>query len=92
VVTLFDEHVGVTPKVLARIVRLDRLVRHLRLARDESWASLAPRFGFFDQPHLTREVKRMTGLTPATLRRVLSGFEVPSGNLISVQDPGNATP
>jgi len=92
VVSLFDEHVGVAPKVFARIVRFDRLVRHLRAAPNEPWASLAPRFGYFDQPHLSREVKQMTGLTPATLRRVLFGVEVSSGDLISVQDLVRAGP
>jgi AraC-like DNA-binding protein len=86
VVSLFDEHVGVAPKVFARIVRFDRVIRHLREAPDEPWASLAPRFGYFDQPHLAREVKQMTGLSPAALRRVLFGVEVSSGDLISVQD------
>jgi AraC-like DNA-binding protein len=92
VVSLFDEHVGVAPKVFARIVRLDRLVRHLRAAPDDPWASLAARFGFCDQPHLAHEVKRMTGLTPTALRRALFGFEVPAGDLISVQDLLRAAP
>jgi AraC-like DNA-binding protein len=92
VVSLFDEHVGVAPKVLARVVRLDRLVRHLRASPDEPWAALAGRFGFFDQPHLSREIKRMTGLTPTALRRVLFGFELPEGDLISVQDLLRASP
>ena len=35
---------------------------------DVPWAELALAFGFYDQSHLVREVRDLTGLTPTDLR------------------------
>jgi AraC-like DNA-binding protein len=63
----FDAAVGYGPKTLARVLRLQRF---LRLARGDSGpnlARLALDAGYADQPHLTRECARLTGVTPAAL-------------------------
>ncbi|HJL17399.1 MAG TPA: AraC family transcriptional regulator [Sandaracinaceae bacterium LLY-WYZ-13_1] len=69
-VALFREHVGVPPKVYARLVRLERLVERVRDG-GEGWASLAAELGFSDQPHLAREVRALTGMTPTALASLL---------------------
>jgi AraC-like DNA-binding protein len=61
----FAEHVGYGPKTLQRVLRFQRFLRaapRLPLARA---ASLA---GYADQSHLTRETRRLTGLTPRRLQ------------------------
>lgn len=68
---LFADHFGVPPSVVGRLHRIDRLVAALRKRPDRPWAELAHALGFADQPHLSREVKRLTGLTPTTLRASL---------------------
>jgi len=68
VTRIFREHVGVGPKRFARIVRFDHLMRAARSQPDVRWAELALDFGFYDQAHLTREVKDLSGLTPTELR------------------------
>ena len=68
VITLFRDHVGLPPKLLARIVRFDGLLRHLRTGAARSWADLALDCGYYDQAHLVREVRRFTGLTPTEAR------------------------
>lgn len=73
VISLFHEHVGMTPKRFARVVRFDRLARHLRSGGAGSWAELAARFGWFDQAHLSNDVKRMTRGSPSELRELLGG-------------------
>jgi AraC-like DNA-binding protein len=73
VIALFHEHVGMTPKRFARIVRFDRLVRHLRGGGEGSWAELAARFGWFDQSHLANDVKRIVGVPPSQARELLTG-------------------
>lgn len=73
VIALFHEHVGMTPKRFARIVRFDRLVRHLRSGGQGSWAELALRFGWFDQAHLANDVKRIVGVPPSRARGILTG-------------------
>jgi AraC-like DNA-binding protein len=73
VIALFHEHVGMTPKRFARILRFDRLVRHLRSGGQGSWAELAARFGWFDQSHLANDVKRIVGVPPSQARELLGG-------------------
>jgi AraC-like DNA-binding protein len=53
--------VGYGPKVLARVARLRRLVA----AGDESLAARAYGAGYASQAHMSDEVRRLTGLTPA---------------------------
>lgn len=59
--------VGLSPKVYQQVVRLQRFVQ----AADAgvSLALAAAAAGYADQPHLTREVRRFAGLTPAPLVR-----------------------
>jgi len=61
----FDHAVGYGPKVLARVLRLQRLLA-LPPAEDLAWA--AQLAGYADQAHMSAEVRRLAGLTPATLR------------------------
>ena len=68
VITLFRDQVGLPPKLLARIVRFDDLLRHLRAGAAGSWADLALECGYYDQAHLVREVRRFTGVTPTEAR------------------------
>jgi len=66
----FAEHVGYGPKTLQRILRLQRAVAQLG-SRDGApeLAATAALAGYADQSHLTRESRRLTGLTPAELAR-----------------------
>jgi AraC-like DNA-binding protein len=62
--------VGLSPKEFARILRLQATLR--ALGGDSPLADLASGAGFSDQAHATRELKRVTGLTPARLREELN--------------------
>ncbi len=64
---IFREWVGVSPKMHARIVRFERLMRLLRARTDRSWAELAAHLGFYDQSHLHRDVRHFAGCTPREL-------------------------
>lgn len=68
----FLECVGLSPKEFARILRLQATLRELDRG-EESLAELALGSGFSDQAHATRELRHLTGLTPARLRRALRG-------------------
>jgi methylphosphotriester-DNA--protein-cysteine methyltransferase len=52
--------VGYSPKVLARVARLRRLVG----VRAETLADRAYAAGYASQAHMNDEVRRLTGLTP----------------------------
>jgi AraC-like DNA-binding protein len=71
VIGLFREHVGVPPKLAARIVRFDRLIQHLKTGASGTWADLALELGFYDQAHLVRDVKQFSGTTPTRARAEL---------------------
>jgi AraC-like DNA-binding protein len=62
---------GYGPKTLQRVLRFQRFVRLLD-ASDEvpGLAGAAARAGYADQPHLTREVRALSGYTPAVLHRL----------------------
>jgi AraC-like DNA-binding protein len=78
----FRDQVGLPPKRVGRIARLERLVAELRGRGGGGWARLAAACGYFDQPHLAREVRELTGLTPTALRAEVN----------SVQDPARDPP
>ncbi|GAA4067182.1 helix-turn-helix transcriptional regulator [Actinomadura miaoliensis] len=61
----FRRHVGLTPKTVARVARFQRAVWALSAPAATLGAAVA--CGYADQPHLTREVRAMSGMTPAAL-------------------------
>lgn len=67
----FRESVGYGPKTLQRVLRFQRVLAALG-APDEAQdqlARLAATAGYSDQAHMTREMKELSGLTPAQLAR-----------------------
>ncbi len=58
----------------------------------DGWSALAVRCGSYDQAHLGREVKRMTGLTPTSLRNTLHGVDVASTEVDFLQALPKAAP
>ena len=63
----FDRAIGYGPKKLDRIIRFRRFL-HLAGSRSgESLAETAFELGYADQAHLTRECRRLSGLTPGDL-------------------------
>jgi AraC-like DNA-binding protein len=57
----FQEQIGVSPKVFARLLRLDHA---LEIAGPTSnWADVAILCGYFDQSHMVRDFRALTGAT-----------------------------
>lgn len=76
----FEEQIGISPKRYAGITRMQYALRMLRKkSGDLSLAGIACESGFFDQAHLTREMKGLSGLTPG---QYLSPQNVLAANLI----------
>lgn len=62
--------VGYGPKTLQRVLRFRRFLAHIDARpADTDLARVAFDLGYADQPHLTRESTRLSGLTPAALVR-----------------------
>jgi AraC-like DNA-binding protein len=61
---LFADHVGLSPKMLARVIRAQKAVAQIRGGRSAAASALALDLGYYDQSHLVSELKELTGLTP----------------------------
>ncbi len=61
---IFGTTIGLTPRTLARLLRLRRLLERLDVREQADWASLAHEYGWYDQAHFIRDFKRHTGVTP----------------------------
>jgi methylphosphotriester-DNA--protein-cysteine methyltransferase len=89
---LFLGHVGVNPKFYLRVKRFQEVAKYLRGPFLKlSWADLAVKHGYFDQSHLIRDCKALTGLTPEKYRKFLemSHFSnTPSPTAITVFQKG----
>ncbi|WP_433383641.1 helix-turn-helix domain-containing protein [Actinoplanes sp. CA-142083] len=60
----FKQHVGITPKRMARIYRFAQLIITVDARQPVDWAEVAQTAGYFDQAHFIREFKDFTGHTP----------------------------
>lgn len=63
----YRDTVGLPPKLVARIVRFERLTSRAASAPVIDWAAAAYDCGYFDQAHLAREVRELAGITPTAL-------------------------
>jgi AraC-like DNA-binding protein len=60
----FTRVVGMSPRTLARVLRVRRLLEHIDVHGPVPWSELANRLGWYDQAHLVRDVARHTGVPP----------------------------
>jgi AraC-like DNA-binding protein len=65
---LFQERIGLRPKLLARIMRIQHSVRALEAHRGRQ-LDLAIACGYADEAHLVREFQAVCGVSPSRLRR-----------------------
>jgi AraC-like DNA-binding protein len=64
----FRFHVGLGPKQLARVARLQRALADLQRGTGHGLADAALRLGYFDQAHMARDFRALADLTPAEAR------------------------
>jgi AraC-like DNA-binding protein len=63
----FQVHVGVGPKELGKVARLQRAVALVQRAGSRL-AEAAVTAGYFDEAHMDREFRQLIGVTPGTVR------------------------
>lgn len=63
-ITKFKQQVGLSPKTVARLVRLETVWRSLDTERPPRWERIAAQSGYADQAHLIRDFREFTGVTP----------------------------
>ncbi len=77
--SLFEEQVGVKPKLFSRIVRFRRLAAALRTgAKSLSQTALA--HGYYDQPHMNAEFREFAGMSP---RRFAAAVPYPESSSLA---------
>lgn len=81
---LCKQQVGLSPKLLSRVLRFNAVVRALETIKTPQWADVAARHGYSDQAHLIAEFKVFAGVTPSEYlhRRLVDA------NHISADRPG----
>jgi AraC-like DNA-binding protein len=63
---LFQEFVGVSPKVFERLQRSRQALTLQRAHPDWDWSTIAAAAGYYDQAHLIREFRSQNGSTPVS--------------------------
>lgn len=71
--TRFREHIGLTPKTVARLSRLARAAALMATPDALPWAEIAARCGYADQSHLNRDFRDLAGLRPSDYAPADSG-------------------
>lgn len=78
----FGRAAGSTPKEACRVARFRAAVRRMHGAPAISLARLAHASGYHDQSHLTREFRRLAGITPAEYLREIGARSLATGDPI----------
>ncbi len=89
----FDVAVGLSPKRLARVARLQAVLISFN-SRQSSLAATAADCGYADQAHLTREFRELVGTSPAAFRaerHALADLFASEGRLERLLDPALAS-
>jgi AraC-like DNA-binding protein len=81
---LFQQQIGVTPKLFARIVRFESALKSKALFPEKSWATIAYQFGYHDQMHMIHDFQKLSGANP---RGILDQMEIVFGPQASLPTP-----
>ncbi|MBD0283090.1 MAG: AraC family transcriptional regulator [Thermoleophilaceae bacterium] len=67
---LFNDHVGLPPKLYARILRFRHALELAGGYDGMGWAEIAHRSGYYDQAHMVRDFQQFTGHSPTDYQRL----------------------
>lgn len=74
----FQQIVGFSPKLYARMVRFRQALSCLVNDPAASWAHLVATYGYYDQPHFVKDFVEFTGTQPTAYRALLENDGVTS--------------
>lgn len=63
-IQVFNDEVGLTPKLYCRVVRFHRALNLITQRRSGEWSDIALLCGYYDQSHFINEFKDFTGIRP----------------------------
>lgn len=64
----FRHDIGVGPRTILRLARIQRALRLAAMFPDQPWLTIALTSGFYDQPHFVREFRELVGMLPSEYR------------------------
>lgn len=65
---VFSREVGLNPKTLLRLVRIQRVLTLAMEQPETSWTRIAFMAGYHDQPHFVHDFRELVGCTPSEFR------------------------
>jgi AraC-like DNA-binding protein len=68
--TQFKQMVGISPKALARLYRLKRVLYSIDSTQAVDWPQIANQSGYYDQAHFSNDFRVFTGHTPTDYLRL----------------------
>jgi AraC-like DNA-binding protein len=80
----FRDQLGAPPKLLGRVLRLQRAIKLIGQSDQPRWVELAFDCGYFDQSHMIREFRHLAGCTPEEYL----GLQLPYGGVSADAVPG----
>jgi len=80
----FRRQVGITPKILSRIMRFQKFLAMTKEANKPTLADAAAACGYYDQSHFIRDFTTFSGMSPL---KYLSGSHVMSDHLTTPTGP-----
>jgi len=63
-IEIFNEQVGMTPKVFCRVRRFQRAIGQIQQRRTVNWTDVAIGCGYYDQAHFINDFRGFCGITP----------------------------
>ncbi|MFC4636118.1 helix-turn-helix domain-containing protein [Dokdonia ponticola] len=72
----FKRDTGLTPKKFQSLQRYKQAIRELCTTQNADWQHYIEAYGYYDQSHFIKEIKRYTSFTPAQLLQTPSFIQV----------------
>jgi AraC-like DNA-binding protein len=73
----FDQEIGITPKLYARIIRFEAALQRRARSPATPWTDIAHELGYHDQMHMVHDFTRLSGDSPDAIARHLDMFVQP---------------
>jgi AraC-like DNA-binding protein len=83
----FQQHVGVSPKLFARIVRFEAALKTKAALPDMSWTTVAHEFGYHDQMHMIHDFQLLSGEAPTGILGQVEALFAPQIDPAAQEDP-----
>ena len=65
-IQVFNDEIGLTPKLFCRVHRFQQVLRAVGGKQDIDWTDLALSCGYFDQAHFNHDFRAFSGMNPST--------------------------